>query len=251
MPQFPYAGRYGVNRALPEKGMPRDEVLQQLETMAKEEDEFWETGKVSGTMYCGDHEHYAFMNEAFGRFAHVNALQRDICPSETRFEGEIIAMTLDMLHADAVTDTSPSGWSPPAAPASILHAVLAYREHGRDERGSHDVERDQARDRASRVRQGVPPVRRRACARRRSIRRPRRSTSTGCATTSTTTPSPSSARRATTATARSTRSSELSDLALRDGRRPARRRLPRRVHPAVRAGARLRRSRCSTSASRA
>ena len=91
MPRFPYAERYGVNRSLPEKGIPRDEVLQQLQTMAKEEDAFWEAGKVSGTMYCGDHEHYAFMNEAFGLFAHVNALQRDICPSATKFESEIIA----------------------------------------------------------------------------------------------------------------------------------------------------------------
>src|SRR5262245_5330264 len=135
MPQFPYAGRYGVNRALPEKGMPRDEVLEQLETMAKEEDEFWETGKVSGTMYCGDHDHYAFMNEAFGHFAHVNALQRDICPSQTRFEGEIIAMTLDMLHApdDAVGLVTTGGTG------SILHAVLAYREHDRDQRGKREV----------------------------------------------------------------------------------------------------------------
>src|SRR5687768_6615447 len=135
MPRFPYAERYGVNRSLPEKGIPRDEVLQQLETMAKEEDAFWEGGKVSGTMYCGDHDHYAFMNEAFGHFAHVNALQRDICPSQTRFEGEIIAMTLDMLHADAVTDTEPVGLVTTGGTGSILHAVLSYREHGRQTRG--------------------------------------------------------------------------------------------------------------------
>ena len=105
----PYAERYGVNRTLPERGLTREEVLDQLRTMAKEEDAFWETGKCSGTMYCGDHEHYGFMNEAFGRFAHVNALQRDICPSMTRFEGEIIAMTLDLLHGEAVTDGEPVG----------------------------------------------------------------------------------------------------------------------------------------------
>jgi glutamate/tyrosine decarboxylase-like PLP-dependent enzyme len=131
MARFPYAERYGVNRSLPETGIPRAEVLQQLETMAKEEDAFWESGKVSGTMYCGDHEHYEFMNQAFGRFAHVNALQRDICPSQTRFEGEIIAMTLDMLHADAVTDGEPVGLVTTGGTGSILHAMLAYREHAR------------------------------------------------------------------------------------------------------------------------
>ena len=60
-------------------------------------------------MYCGDHEHYDFMNEAFGLFAHVNALQRDMCPSATKFEGEVIAMALDLMHADAVTDGEPAG----------------------------------------------------------------------------------------------------------------------------------------------
>ncbi len=135
MARFPYAERYGVNRSLPEKGIPREEVLQQLETMAKEEDQLWESGKVSGTMYCGDHEHYAFMNEAFGHYAHVNALQRDICPSMTRFEGEIIAMTLDLLHADAVTDAEPVGLVTTGGTGSILHAVLSYREHGRQTRG--------------------------------------------------------------------------------------------------------------------
>ena len=139
MARFPYAERYGVNRSLPEKGIPREEVLQQLATMAKEEDQFWEGGKVSGTMYCGDHEHYAFMNEAFGSYAHVNALQRDICPSASKFEGEIIAMTLDMLHADAVTDTEPVGLVTTGGTGSILHAVLSYREHGRQTRGLDKV----------------------------------------------------------------------------------------------------------------
>src|SRR5438445_9547724 len=107
MGAYPYVERFEVNRALPVKGRPREEVLAELATMAAEEDAFWETGKCSGTMYCGDHEHYGFMTEAFGRFAHVNALQRDMCPSATRFEGEIIAMTLDVLNGDAVTEGTP------------------------------------------------------------------------------------------------------------------------------------------------
>ena len=104
MGKFPYEDRFPVNRALPDSGRPRDEVLAELRAMATEEDAFWETGKCSGTMYCGDHEHYDFMNEAFGLFAHVNVLQRDMCPSATKFEAEILAMALDLLHAEAVTD---------------------------------------------------------------------------------------------------------------------------------------------------
>jgi glutamate/tyrosine decarboxylase-like PLP-dependent enzyme len=86
-------------------------------------------------MYCGDHDHYEFMNDAFGLFAHVNVLQRDICPSATKFEAEIIAMTLDLLHAEAVDQGEPAGLVATGGTGSICHAVLAYREHGAKERG--------------------------------------------------------------------------------------------------------------------
>ncbi len=133
---YPYADRYPVNRRMPDKGRPRAEVLAELRQMSEEEDGFWRTGRVSGTMYCGDLEHYAYMTEAFGMYSHVNALQRDICPSATRFEGEILAMTLDMLHADAARpDSEPVGSVTSGGTESILTAILAYREQAREERG--------------------------------------------------------------------------------------------------------------------
>ena len=129
---YPYAERYPVNRTMPEHGRDRAEILAELDEIAGEEDSVWELGHCSGTMYCGDHEHYAFMARAFERFAHMNALQRDMCPSNTRFEGEIIAMTLDMLNASAVEDTEPVGMVTSGGTGSILHAVLAYRQQGRE-----------------------------------------------------------------------------------------------------------------------
>ncbi len=126
---FPYQDRYEVHRSLPEKGTPRDDVLQALRSMAEEEDAFWETGKCSGTMYCGDHDHYRFLTEAMGLFAHVNALQRDMCPSMTKFEAEIIAMTLDLMHAEAIEGTTAGGLVTTGGTGSIAHAVLSYREH--------------------------------------------------------------------------------------------------------------------------
>jgi sphinganine-1-phosphate aldolase len=133
---YPYAERFGVNARLPEKGRPRDEIIRELRVLAREEDAFWQTGKCSGTMYCGDMEHYAFLTEAYGLYAHVNALQRDMCPSATRFEGEIIAMTLDMLHADAARPNSePAGAVTSGGTESILTALLIYREQAQKERG--------------------------------------------------------------------------------------------------------------------
>jgi len=129
MPSFPYIDQFGVHDRLPETGTPRAEVLEQLAAMARAEDPTWETGKCSGTMYCGDHEHYDFINQAFSHFSHVNALQRDMCPSATKFESEIIAMTLDLLGARRDGATQPSGLVTTGGTNSIVHAVLAYREH--------------------------------------------------------------------------------------------------------------------------
>jgi sphinganine-1-phosphate aldolase len=58
-----------------------------------------------------------------------------MCPSQTRFEGEIIAMTLDMLHASAVDNGDPVGLVTTGGTGSILHAMLAYRDHARQTRG--------------------------------------------------------------------------------------------------------------------
>jgi glutamate/tyrosine decarboxylase-like PLP-dependent enzyme len=125
---YPYAQTHDVIRGMPSEGRARASILQELEGFAHDEDRMWETGKCSGTMYCGDHEHYEFLGRAYELFAHVNALQRDMCPSMTKFEGEIIAMTLGMLHADAVTNGEPAGLVTSGGSGSILHAVLAYRE---------------------------------------------------------------------------------------------------------------------------
>ncbi|MDJ0786486.1 MAG: aminotransferase class V-fold PLP-dependent enzyme [Myxococcota bacterium] len=136
---YPYAARFGVIDRFPKEGRSREEILGELRTMAREEDDFWQTGQCSGTMYCGDTSHYEFLNEAFGLYSHVNALQRDICPSATRFEGEITAMALDLMHAEAVAEhhpgESPRGSVTSGGTDSILTAVLMHRDKARAEKG--------------------------------------------------------------------------------------------------------------------
>lgn len=136
---YPYADKYGVIREFPEEGLDTETILAQMREMATAEDKRWENGKCSGTMYCGDHEHYDFLNEAFGYFSHVNALQRDMCLSMNRFESEIIAMTLDILHGEAVAQHNPAQKACGAlgfgGTESILNAVLAYRNKAQQERG--------------------------------------------------------------------------------------------------------------------
>ena len=124
---YPYADRFEVHRRLPDEGVERDAVLGELAAMAAAEDPTWESGQCSGTMYCGDHDHYDFLNRAFAHFSHVNVLQRDMCPSATKFEAEIIAMTLDMLGGAALAG-HPGGLVTSGGSGSIAHAVLAYRD---------------------------------------------------------------------------------------------------------------------------
>jgi sphinganine-1-phosphate aldolase len=126
--RFPYYDEFEVHRAMPEEGTARDVILSMMKEMASRENVVWEDGQCSGTMYCGDHDHYDFLNEAFSNFSYVNTLQRDMCPSATKFEAEIIAMSLDMLGAGALEGKQPGGLVTSGGSASIAHAVLAYRE---------------------------------------------------------------------------------------------------------------------------
>ncbi len=137
MSAYPYADRFPVLRGMPSEGRDRNSIINELRELATAEDKTWETGKCSGTMYCGDHDHYDFMNEVFGMYSHMNVLQRDMCPSATRFEGEIIAMALDLMHGDAAqsADDGPVGLITSGGTGSILHSVLAYREWARNVKG--------------------------------------------------------------------------------------------------------------------
>ncbi|MDO8391115.1 MAG: aminotransferase class V-fold PLP-dependent enzyme [Actinomycetota bacterium] len=124
---YPYADRYPVVRAFPEQGRPREQILAEIEAMATEEDSPYHEGRISGSIYSGDEAHYAFLNEVYGHYSHANVLQRDMYPSATRFEGEIITMTADMLHAPEAIGVVTSGGT-----ESLMNPLLVYREWGRE-----------------------------------------------------------------------------------------------------------------------
>ncbi len=73
----------------------------------------------------------SYLNEVFSLFSHMNAIQRDMCPSATRFESEIGAMTLDLMHADAVRmEKFRARLSPRAVQESIISALLVFEVSG-------------------------------------------------------------------------------------------------------------------------
>ena len=124
---FPYADRYPVTRAMPVTGRPRAAILAEIREMSAAEDAAADEGRISGSVYSGDHDHYAFLNEVFGHYSHANVLQRDVYPSATRFEGEIIAMTADLMHAPEPVGVITSGGT-----ESLMNPLLVYREWGRE-----------------------------------------------------------------------------------------------------------------------
>ena len=127
---YPYRERFPEHRAVPEQPVARDEVLETVQTLAHEEDALGDTGKVSGSLYLGDHDQYHFLSEVFEAFAHANVLQRDMYPSATKFEGEIVAMAASMLHAPEAIGVVTSGGT-----ESLMNPMLVYRERGRAEKG--------------------------------------------------------------------------------------------------------------------
>lgn len=136
---FPYREKYSVNKRMPDKSSSREEVLKQISEMHAAESAHWKSGKISGSFYQGDQDHYDFLNEAFSYYSQVNSIQRDVCPSLTKYEGEIIAMTLDIFNGDAVSKRDPgqkaTGSLTTGGTDSIYQSVYVHREWGLDKKG--------------------------------------------------------------------------------------------------------------------
>jgi sphinganine-1-phosphate aldolase len=136
---YPYRDRLATYDRLPEEGRSRDEILAEMQEVAAGENARWQTGQISGSYYHGGMEHYAFLNKVFGLFSHVNLLQRDMCPSGTKYEAEIIAMTARMLHSDVAEARNPQdrvcGAISSGGTESIMLPMLAYRNKAYAERG--------------------------------------------------------------------------------------------------------------------
>ena len=131
---YPYAQRYPVVRSFPETGRSRVEILAEIEAMSAAEDAAAYDGKISGSIYSGDQQHYEFLNEVFGHYSHANVLQRDVYPSATRFEGEILAMAIDLMHGGQNHgDNAPEacGVITSGGTESLMNPLLVYREWGR------------------------------------------------------------------------------------------------------------------------
>ena len=135
----PYNKLFKVYNELPEHGRDEAVILKEIAYMSETENQKWQGGQCSGTMYHGGMDHYAFLNKVFSLYSYVNLLQRDLCPSGTKFEAEVLAMIGKMLHGEEVSKANPAdeecGAITSGGSESIFNAMYVYREWGREEKG--------------------------------------------------------------------------------------------------------------------
>jgi len=120
MSAYPYADRFPCCAACRRKAVTATHH-QRAPRHRHREDTTWETGKCSGTMYCGDHDHYDFMNEVFGMYSHMNVLQAT-CARAPPGSRRDHPMALDLMHGDAAesVDDGPVGLITSGGTGSIL-----------------------------------------------------------------------------------------------------------------------------------
>lgn len=138
-PFKPYKNRFKVHDVIPQAGRDKKEILNELATMADEENRRWQNGQVSGTFYHAGSDHLSFLNQAFSNFSHMNTIQFDLCPSMFKMESEILSMTANMLNAKEVKAVDPEdevcGTLTSGGTESIMMAMKVYRDWAREEKG--------------------------------------------------------------------------------------------------------------------
>lgn len=118
-----------LNLRIPRKGLPRDQVLEQMEA-SRTNDANYKDGKTWSLVYYLGEEHTAFLNQAHNMFSSANALNPMAFKSLMQMEAEVVRMSANMFHGDKdVAGVMTSGGT-----ESILMAVKAYREWARKKR---------------------------------------------------------------------------------------------------------------------
>lgn len=117
-------------KTLPEKGVPKKEILKILQDLQKKEVQRWQKGYVSGAVYHGDRDHINFLNKVYSMFSQANPLHSDLWPSISKFESEIISMCANLLSVDMnlPPEKRVCGSVTSGGTESILLAMKTYRD---------------------------------------------------------------------------------------------------------------------------
>jgi glutamate/tyrosine decarboxylase-like PLP-dependent enzyme len=124
----PYRGQAATFATLPAHGLPREDVLAEVTSLAGRERPRWHDGFASGAVYQGDDTHVGFLNSVYSATSQLNPLHADLWPSGTKYEAEIVSMTTSMLGGGPSGAREVVGAVTSGGTESILLAMKTYRD---------------------------------------------------------------------------------------------------------------------------
>ena len=136
----PYKNSSTTFFELPEAGINRADILQEMEELQSKEASKWKHGFVSGAVYHGDDDHIGFLNKVYAINSQSNPLHSDVFPSSAKYESEVVSMTAHMLKAvnenrTPDPDQAICGVVTSGGTESILLAMKTYRDWAQDKKG--------------------------------------------------------------------------------------------------------------------
>ena len=114
---------------LPDTGRPLDEVLGDLDELARDDKDF-RGGRTFGLVFHTTDELEAALQAAHDKYLWHNGLSPDAFPSLRRMQSEVVAISAGLFNHEGAAGVMTSGGT-----ESILLAVKAAKERGRRERG--------------------------------------------------------------------------------------------------------------------
>lgn len=112
---------------IPEHGMLPDNIIQTAKSLQQLDKYDWESGKVSGTVYTGQHQKLQVVTQIQTMFKSGNPLHTDVFCSIRVMEAEIIEMVGKLFNSNNPT----YGILTSGGTESIILAVKAYRNYFR------------------------------------------------------------------------------------------------------------------------
>src|ERR1700689_5438631 len=119
---------------MPEQGLPRDEVMQQLITL-KQHDQNWRGGRVFSLVYSAGDDVHELLSDALSLYSAENGLNVLAFPSIGIMQHDIVFNTATLLGADdPAAGGGVEGYLTSGGTESLLQAVKTARDVGRGRR---------------------------------------------------------------------------------------------------------------------